>query len=67
MADDDKVDCTHCGASLVLSTIVFDEPDEDSDTQYGWLVGKCPSCSGDLEVEFAQVRTLLDSKHVDQR
>ena len=46
--------CAHCGAVNLLGEIIFTEPEEEN-TQYGWLVGVCPSCKGDLKVSYDRV------------
>jgi len=53
--------CVQCGVVTPLDEIIFNEPDEEN-TQYGWLVGTCPACRGDMRVSYDRVSRDLTSR-----
>lgn len=44
------ITCEACGAEHFVADLDFPEPDDDTNTQFGWLVAKCPSCTTDMKV-----------------
>ncbi len=44
------IECASCHAQHFVADLDFPEPDEDTNTQFGWLVAKCPTCGADMKV-----------------
>ncbi len=44
--------CPNCDALHFVADLDFPDPEEDANTQFGWLVAQCPSCKGDVKVGF---------------
>lgn len=64
MSDDstppmELVNCPGCGAAHFVADLDFPEPDEDTNTQFGWLVAKCPACQADLKVGLDKLGALF--------
>ena len=64
MRDDDDaaelVTCTECTAQHFVADLDFPEPDADTNTQFGWLVGRCPDCGADLKVGMDKIGRLFE-------
>lgn len=56
----DLVTCEECGADHFVADLGFPEPDEDTNTQFGWLVANCPKCGADIKVGLDKIGTLFD-------
>jgi len=56
-------ECAKCGTVTPLGEIVFSEPDESQNTQYGWLAGVCPKCEGELQVSYDRIKILLANRN----
>lgn len=52
------VRCESCDAPHFVSDLDFPEPDEDTNTQFGWLVARCPGCGADLKVGLEKLSFL---------
>lgn len=62
MSDDpntDLVHCTECKSPHFVADLEFPEPDDDTNTQFGWLVATCPVCKADLKVGLDKVTPLF--------
>lgn len=44
------VNCDACGAPQFIADLDFPEPDTEWNTQFGWLVARCPDCGADIKV-----------------
>ncbi len=55
-------ECAKCGEVTPLGEIVFSEPDESQNTQYGWLAGVCPKCDGEIQVSYDRIKILLAAR-----
>jgi hypothetical protein len=55
MADDidDLIHCSNCDSSLLVTDLVFPEPEVSANTQFSWLVATCPRCAADLHISQA--------------
>ena len=65
MPEDDlstTVTCAQCSATCLLTDLKFPEPDSDSNTQYSWLVGRCPQCGADVPVNPAAMARALENE-----
>lgn len=55
-------ECALCGTVTPLGEIVFAEPDENQNTQYGWIAGVCPKCEGQIQVSFDRIKILMANR-----
>jgi len=53
--DLDMMTCDACQANHMVADLDFPEPDDDTNTQYGWLVACCPTCGHDINVPMSKV------------
>ena len=54
-ATTELVKCAACNTPHFVSDLVFPEPDEDTNTQFGWLVANCPACGSDIKVGLDKI------------
>ena len=54
------ITCDQCDSTHLVTDLEFPEPDTDGNTQYSWLVARCPRCANDLTVSPAAMAAALD-------
>ena len=54
--------CAGCKQVYLVSDLSFPEPDDDTNTKFGWLVASCPDCSADIQVLYDRVVAALTSE-----
>ncbi len=58
----ETVTCPTCGASFDYTEMDAREPEDDTNTQVGWLVGgRCPKCSGTVSLSFDQLQQIANA------
>ena len=55
----DFIRCARCEQVYLVADLSFPEPDDDTNTQFGWLVASCPDCSADVQVPYDRVTSQL--------
>jgi hypothetical protein len=63
--DEPVEECAQCGTVTPLGEIAFSEPDDEQNTQYGWLAGVCPKCEGQMPVSYDRIKILLARRQTD--
>ena len=56
----EMVKCAECDTEHFVADLEFPEPEADTNTQFGWLVARCPSCGADLKVGLDKLGDFLD-------
>lgn len=61
-AQDPRCTCDGCGAELLASELEHPDPEDDTDTQYGWLHALCPKCGAAIPLTREMVRAVIRTR-----
>jgi hypothetical protein len=56
----DPIRCASCQSDWMVSDLEFPEPDDGSNTQFGWLAARCLGCRADMQVSWDKVSHVFD-------